>query len=51
MARFWIDTFLTEGNLVAAVGGVDADGQASRLIWLVRVSEGRMAEMWTYHGS
>jgi ketosteroid isomerase-like protein len=44
---FHIDSVLTkEGdeNLVAAVGRVGAN----RLIWLVRLGDGLMAEMWTY---
>jgi ketosteroid isomerase-like protein len=44
--RFHVDSYLTNGgDTVAAVGRV----AASRLIWLVRVHDGRMAEMWTYH--
>jgi ketosteroid isomerase-like protein len=47
--RFDIEAYLEEGAsepdapeaaLVAAVGG--------RLLWLVRVRDGRLAEMWTY---
>ena len=44
---FHIDAVLEEGedgNLVAAVGRVGAN----RLIWLVRLEDGLMAEMWTY---
>ncbi|MFL6076368.1 MAG: nuclear transport factor 2 family protein [Mycobacteriales bacterium] len=44
--RFHLDAYLTGGgDTVAAVGRV----AASRLIWLVRLHDGRMAEMWTYH--
>lgn len=50
--HFHIEALLADGDLVAAVGSVGprpgtADS-ATRLIWLVRLVEGRMAEMWTY---
>ncbi|MEW9531930.1 ester cyclase [Microbispora sp. NPDC049125] len=50
--RFRIDALLGDGDLVAAVGAVEpgAGAPATRLIWLTRVRDGRMAEMWTYHG-
>lgn len=42
---FHVDAVLGGGgDLVAVVGHVGA----SRLIWLVRVEDGLMAEMWTY---
>jgi ketosteroid isomerase-like protein len=42
---FRIDSVLTgDGGLVAAVGRVGANS----LIWLVRLENGLMAEMWTY---
>ncbi len=51
--RFRIDAVLGEGDLVAVVGsagrGQDADG--APLVWLIRAEDGRLAEMWTYHGS
>jgi predicted SnoaL-like aldol condensation-catalyzing enzyme len=53
--RFVIHTLLGDGDLVAAVGEVVAPSgpatTASRLIWLVRIQDGRMAEMWTYRHS
>ncbi|MEU1877712.1 nuclear transport factor 2 family protein [Streptosporangium sp. NPDC020072] len=47
--RFQIDAVLGEGDLVAAVGGVD--GVAPGLIWLVRTHDGKLVEMWTYRDS
>jgi len=42
---FHVDAVLRgDGGLVAVVGHVGA----SRLVWLVRVEDGLMAEMWTY---
>ena len=42
---FHIDSVLGgDGDLVAAVGRVGVSG----LIWLVRLEDGLMAEMWTY---
>jgi ketosteroid isomerase-like protein len=50
--RFRVDAILGDGDLVAAIGTVER-GRAgaapgSRLVWLVRLEGGRMAEMWTY---
>lgn len=51
--RFQIDAILGDDDLLAAVGGAgygrDTAGLANRLIWLIRLKDGRMAEMWTYH--
>ena len=50
--RFEIETILGEGDLVSVVGGVGHVGRPgeidSRLIWLIRLVDGQMAEMWTY---
>ncbi|MEV0906079.1 ester cyclase [Streptomyces hokutonensis] len=50
--RFDISAVLSEGELLAAVGevsrGVGSTATASGLIWLVRVRDGLLAEMWTY---
>ncbi len=50
--RFQITSLLGDGDLVAAVGQVETGGDtpASRLIWLIRLEDGLMAEMWTYSG-
>jgi hypothetical protein len=52
--RFEISAVLSEGDdLLAAVGEVIRGSgptlTASRLIWLIRLRGGLMAEMWTYH--
>jgi predicted ester cyclase len=41
---FTIDAILTDGELATAIGRVGA----TELIWLVRIENGLMAEMWTY---
>jgi ketosteroid isomerase-like protein len=50
--RFEIESILGDGNLVAVVGSVgntaQADRKPSRLVWLIRLEDGRMAEMRTY---
>jgi ketosteroid isomerase-like protein len=48
--RFRIDAILGDGDLVAAVGSAVRNGDIAwtRLVWLVRIEDGRMAEMWTY---
>ncbi|MEV4257106.1 nuclear transport factor 2 family protein [Spirillospora sp. NPDC049652] len=50
--RFRIDTVLGDGDMVAVVGSASRgapDEPAARLVWLLRLREGRLAEMWTYH--
>jgi hypothetical protein len=44
--HFHIDAVLGDGDLVAVLGRAGSPG---RLIWLVRLENGRMAEMWTFH--
>jgi predicted SnoaL-like aldol condensation-catalyzing enzyme len=48
--RFQIKAMLGDGDLVAVVGeaGEDDDSTASPLIWLIRIEDRRVAEMWTY---
>lgn len=51
--RFEISAVLNEGDLLAAVGevtlGSGGTATSSRLIWLIGMRDGLMAEMWTYH--
>jgi predicted ester cyclase len=42
--RFQIEVMLADSDLVAVVG----IAQETPLIWLIRMQEGRMAEMWTF---
>ena len=53
--RFDISAVLSEGELLAVVGevdrGVGSAATVSGLIWLIRVRDGLLAEMWTYHAS
>lgn len=50
--RFDISAVLSEGELLAAVGevsrGAGSAAPVSGLIWLIRVRDGLLAEMWTY---
>ncbi|GAA4583616.1 hypothetical protein GCM10023194_21440 [Planotetraspora phitsanulokensis] len=50
--RFDIHAVLGDGDLIAVVGnptrGADASATAPRLIWLMRMHDGKLAEMWTY---
>ncbi|MGW0635008.1 nuclear transport factor 2 family protein [Nocardia salmonicida] len=50
--RFHIDSILDDGHLLAVVGGVGyescPDTADSRIIWLVRLTDSHMVEMWTY---
>jgi len=53
--RFTIHTVLGDNDLVAAVGSVGRHQQAAdapgHLIWLIRLVDGLMAEMWTYQNN
>lgn len=53
--RFRIDAILGDGDLVAVAGsasiGSHASPPMSGLIWLIRLENGRMAEMWTYRNT
>ncbi len=49
--RFQMDTVLGDGDTVAVVGSVGRgarDEPTPRLVWLMHLQEGRLAEMWTY---
>jgi ketosteroid isomerase-like protein len=50
--RFHVEAVLGADDLVSVVGGVGHESRPgefdSRLIWLVRLLDGRMVEMWTY---
>ena len=50
--RFRIEAILGDGDLVAVAGTASRGPQpgpaATRLIWLIRLEDGQMAEMWTY---
>lgn len=53
--RFRVEAILGDGDLVAVVGAVSRGPQpspaATRLIWLIRLEDGQMAEMRTYRDS
>src|SRR5690606_13531190 len=48
--RFQIDTILGDDDLIAVVGAVSQTAQhpATRLVWLIGMKDGQMAEMRTY---
>ena len=48
--RFQTDAVLGDDDLVAVVGTVSRTAQdpTAHLVWLIRMKDGRMAEMWTY---
>jgi ketosteroid isomerase-like protein len=49
--RFDIETVFADGDRVCVVGGVGdpgGDGLVSRLVWLFRADNGKLAELWTY---
>jgi predicted ester cyclase len=50
--HFHIHTILGDNDLIAAVGSVGQPQQAAsspgHLVWLIRLVDGLMAEMWTY---
>jgi SnoaL-like domain len=50
--HFTVHSVLGEDDLIAVIGSVGQPQQATdspgRLIWLIRLVDGLMAEMWTY---
>jgi predicted SnoaL-like aldol condensation-catalyzing enzyme len=44
--RITIESILSEGNLVAVRGTAQREG-ISRVMWFVRLANGKMEEMWT----
>lgn len=53
--RFTIHSVLSDNDLIAVVGSVGPPHQIAdspgHLIWLIRLVDGLMAEMWTYQQS
>jgi hypothetical protein len=53
--RFHIEAILGDSDLVAVAGttsrGPHPSPAATRLIWLIRLQDGQMAEMWTYRNT
>ncbi|AQZ66202.1 hypothetical protein BKM31_36325 [[Actinomadura] parvosata subsp. kistnae] len=53
--HFHIERILADADRIAAIGSVrqgrDLNAPGTDLIWLVRVADGRMAEMWTYRST
>lgn len=53
--HFHIDRILADADRIAAIGSVrqgqDLNTRGTDLIWLVRVADGQMAEMWTYRST
>ncbi|MFV5998383.1 nuclear transport factor 2 family protein [Streptomyces sp. NPDC056231] len=53
--RFHIDTILGTDDLLSVIGGVGHESHPgiidTHLIWLIRLNDGQMAEMWTYQRS
>jgi ketosteroid isomerase-like protein len=46
--HFHLDHVLDDTDMIAVAGNVH--GATTRLMWLIRIADGRMAEMWTYRG-
>lgn len=49
--HFTVHTLVGDNDLIAVVGSVGRPQQATtpgHLIWLIRLTDGLMAEMWTY---
>jgi ketosteroid isomerase-like protein len=46
--HFHLDHVLDDTDMIAVAGSVH--GASTRLMWLIRIRAGRMAEMWTYRG-
>ena len=52
--RITIDFMMSEGNMVALRGTIIRTQQGkevvSRVMWFVRLADGKMVEEWTYYG-
>jgi hypothetical protein len=46
--RVYIDAMLGDGNVITVNGRVLAGGEFTSWVWLVRVENEQLAEMWTY---
>lgn len=53
--RFHIERILADTDRIAAIGSVcqgrDLSTPGTDMIWLVRVADGQMVEMWTYRST
>lgn len=53
--RFDIERILADADRIAAIGSVrqgqDPNTPGTGMIWLVRMADGQMAEMWTYRST
>jgi ketosteroid isomerase-like protein len=53
--RFHIERILADADRIAAIGSVrqgpDLNTPGTGMIWLVRMADGQMAEMWTYRST
>jgi SnoaL-like domain len=48
--RVFVDAVLGDEQLITVNGRVQSDGQLHNRVWIVRVADHRMCEMWTYSG-
>ena len=48
--RVFVDAILGDDQLLTVNGRVESDGQLYNRVWIVRVEDARMREMWTYSG-
>ena len=46
--RVLVDAILGEGELITVNGRIEADGRIESRVWMVRVSDNQLQEMWTY---
>jgi predicted SnoaL-like aldol condensation-catalyzing enzyme len=46
--RVLVDAVLGDGGLVTVHGRIERPGQTENRVWIVRVEDDRMVEMWTY---
>jgi ketosteroid isomerase-like protein len=46
--RVYLDAILGDERRVTVNGRVSSAGHTDNLVWIVRVEDGRMQEMWTY---
>jgi hypothetical protein len=47
-SRVLMDAMLGDGNLITVNGRIETKGDVQNRVWIVRVEDDRMREMWTY---
>ena len=47
--RVLVDAMLGDGNLITVNGRIETSGATQNWVWIVRLDEDRIQEIWTYY--